>query len=748
MKGSTFRGSHVMLVVALAVCALSASPAFAVLPEGRTYEMVSPVGHGGYGIGALTLATMGADEGERVGLGSEGVFAGSQASLESGNGYLATRGPNEWSTSAIDPPVTLAPQSAPEAHEVTGREAPEDWSPLNLSSVDPVEFSASRTTLTRSALVVYRREPDGALVEASPVLRGGASAVFETNVATASVDLRHVLLHVNTFALAPVVPDDTMQARRLYEVDGPGDPAKLVGVNNAGGVIDPTCEVTLGSRGVGSFHAMSADGSEVFFTTGVEPLGGKCDEPGSTTDGVHNSANPVQLFARVDGSKTIEISKPISEAQVCGEKVPCPGAKSHASVLFQGANIDGSKVFFTTTQSLVSEDEDTTNDLYMATISNGAVSKLVLVSEGDSTDAKRGQGAEVQGVTRVSDDGSHVFFVARGVLSSSENGLGQGAVAGADNLYAYDTVTQTTKFVAELCSGHEASGSTVGVTQCPGAGSDEALWQVEDQRPAQANGCREESAGCEAGRFLVFDTYAQLVRSGAEADADSSRDVYRYNAQTGEIMRVSVGEHGYDADGNGSFDATLASPPFQIASLRSQYEMDTRAVTEDGSNGGVHDVRAALAACLQRSTRHLRVARRSGRSDLERELARTGDAEPVITLSGRDIVFLSEQALVPQDVNGLFDVYDARIGGGFPVPPALAGGCSGAACQGPPSVPSLLAAPSSATFSGLGNKPASVASSKPAVKTKQRTKKHKRKPRRSKKARNAIRARRAQRGRK
>jgi hypothetical protein len=85
--------------------------------------------------------------------------------------------------------------------------------------------------------------------------------------------------------------------------------------------------------------------------------------------------------------------------------------------------------------------------------------------------------------------------------------------------------------------------------------------------------------------------------------------------------------------------------------------------------------------------------------------------DPEIDPSGQDIVFLSAQGLVPQDTDGLTDVYDARIGGGFPSPAADIAPCSGDTCQGQPSgAPAPLTA-ASVGFFGPSNASSSGSSS-------------------------------------
>jgi hypothetical protein len=623
----------------LVATAVMAVPAHAALPEGRVYEMVSPPDKGPFYAGNPVVGA----GGERIAFYGSGAFAGSPAGQAIGTGYLASRSSAGWQTSPLAYPPALS-------RLVFGK-APADFSADLGLSASVVDF-APEHSVSQSSQVVFVHSSDAPdVVESFVPLSPPISTLTENSMVfyeSASADFGKLIYSSNK---ALIGSDPTPGGvERLYESTSSSPSSlKLVGVDEMG------CEVTLGNGSYGSattkFHAVSADGSEVFFTAcGV-------------------------LYVRVNGSKTVEISP---------------------SGSFQGASSDGSKVFFTEGASLY-EDE----------IEAGAVTEShVLLAEG------------VQGVTRISEDGSHVYFVSGDVLTSSKNGLEQEAVAHAENLYVYDTLIPETKFVAELCSGLETSGSVHGVPQCPGGGSDERLWEhFDEQRPVQTNGCREGVATCEPGRYLAFDTYAQLIRSGPEADRDTALDVYRYDALTGRIRRVSVGVEGHDHNGNNdAFDATIVAKNFRDGLVETQYDLMDRAISENGTV--VFATAEPLSVDAVNGLQNVYAWHEAGGEGsvgmISSGSSATLDETPVIDVSGRDVFFETTAGLVPQDTDGLKDVYDARIEGGFPAAPVQAGGCSGAACQGPPSVPALLAPPASATFSGLGN-PAPP-SANPAVK--------------------------------
>lgn len=96
--------------------------------------------------------------------------------------------------------------------------------------------------------------------------------------------------------------------------------------------------------------------------------------------------------------------------------------------------------------------------------------------------------------------------------------------------------------------------------------------------------------------------------------------------------------------------------------------------------------------------------------------------------NGDDAFFTTRAQLVSEDQNQDIDAYDARVGAA--TPPATPQ-CIGTGCQGLPSAPPVFATPSSVTYNGVGN---FLAPSKAASKAKKpKAKKPKKKPKKSKK---------------
>ena len=387
-------------------------------------------------------------------------------------------------------------------------------------------------------------------------------------------------------------------------------------------------------------------------------------------------------------------------------------------------------MFFTTAAQLVTGDTDPSTNLYMAKIgcpggeaeACAAGQRVVTGLTEVSHDPHAGQGAEVQGVVSVAPDGRRVYFVARGVLSEAANEQGVAPAEGADNLYAYDEASGATAFVGDLCSGPELSGVADDVS-CPADLEGEAIPPVprlrNDSELWLSGRSMAQTAGAEGG-FLVFSTYARLITSGPEADADDAQDVYRYDAGSGShpptLVRVSVGEAGHDANGNGDDREVIGAvnnEPVRGADARIQQAATNlvpneergvvrRAVSEDGSRI-VFTTAEPLSEAASNGLENVYEWHEGVVSLISSGSATEPDEDPVITPSGRDVFFTTTAGLVPGDTDGEADIYDARSEGGFPPTPAQAEACSGDGCQGPLTNPAPLLVPGSVSQAPGGN---------------------------------------------
>ena len=103
--------------------------------------------------------------------------------------------------------------------------------------------------------------------------------------------------------------------------------------------------------------------------------------------------------------------------------------------------------------------------------------------------------------------------------------------------------------------------------------------------------------------------------------------------------------------------------------------------------------------------------------------------------SGNDVFIITRAKLVRSDEDELYDLYDLRVDGNTPSSPPT---CTGSGCQGVPGAPPIFATPSSATFEGVGNfTPSQESKTKPKPKPKKKPKKkskHKNKKSKAKKS--------------
>jgi hypothetical protein len=708
-----------------ASCANEASPGFRTyLADCRAYEMVTPPYKGGATLGEFTDIS---PDGSRLISESIGAFAGAENDglhFNFGAIYALERGSAGWTAYALEPPASQYPEAVFEGASTDLR-----------SSLWMLHLASRPSGLEE----LYLRTPNGVFTRVGPGDAGSTAArttpaIFNNErirVLGASPDLRHILFKTFVSNEPPSWPGDTTittsVVESLYEYSGTENTEpRLVGVSNEGALeghphvnegakLISDCGTVLGGQ-VGQttrstmYNAISEAGSTVFFTA-LHREG----EEGCPTPTVN------ELYARVNGVKTVDISEPPLTTpgrectETCAEDEMTEADRNEG--VFEGASRDGTKVFFRTAQPLVNGDHDTGEDLYEVELEGSSIKRLMMVSRGGEGDATPGSGAEVQGVAMVSEDGSHVYFVAKGVLTTRRSGEGHEAQAGQDNLYAFNTRDGDTSFVATLSA------------------KDEADWELGRGR-VQAT---------PDGRFLVFASSADLTRD--DESGEEAPQIFEYDAQADRLMRVSIGQNGiYNNDGN--TNSPTDAPETASQSYLSQDFATTAAsqltVSEDGSLVFFRSRNSltpqAVGGDMNVYEYHNgNVYLVSDGHDPTVLIGRTPAVDLLgIDASGKDVFFSTADPLVPQDTDTQQDFYDARVEGGFPGPASPAA-CLGDTCQGPLSAAPSLLSPSSATQPGTGNLTVPVAS-KPAVKRKSLT--------RAQKLHNALKACRARRNKK
>ena len=281
-----------------------------------------------------------------------------------------------------------------------------------------------------------------------------------------------------------------------------------------------------------------------------------------------------------------------------------------------------------------------------------------------------------------SEDASRVYFVASGVLAT-------GGIDGQPNLYLWQQ-GQGIRLVATLDSLIDLSVSSRMV--------DEGVW-ARDPSAGDPAGNHRFGGGVRTsrdGRYVVFRSKARLTGY----DTAGRYQLYRYDAFTDSLVCVScnprISTSSADAflkrergalgrpvlspvvrppwvsrnllaDGSVVFETTEALVPGDVNGRIDVYEWD------DGQIGLISSgVDSSDSSFLDASE------------------------------SGEDVFFVTRAKLVESDTDNLVDLYDARIGGGLPDPPAKPE-CQEDACQGVMPVPPVLDRPVTGSAGSGGN---------------------------------------------
>jgi hypothetical protein len=342
-----------------------------------------------------------------------------------------------------------------------------------------------------------------------------------------------------------------------------------------------------------------------------------------------------------------------------GETIPAVASP----YTFAGISADGERVFYVN-GSVSGEGVPQAADLYV--FDAGTQSSTQIAAEAR--------------FVNVSADGSHVYF-------EKEEGA-------EHKLYLWERGSEEARFIATLApqdveGGFELNDNVV-----------DWLTTVGPGRPGLGR-ARSVTRSTPDGEVLVFASHGSLT----PYDSEGHVEIYRYDAGAqsgaGELRCISCDPSGEPPTGEATLQALRDDGITEFTTVIPN-------VTEDGGKVFFETADALLPEDAN-SAQDVYEWKADGAGDCRRQagclaLISSGQGERdnylySMSADGHDVFFNTLEKLLGADLTGSASLYDARVGGGFPEPPAAAP-CQGDACQGSGSTPSALPTPASASGGG------------------------------------------------
>lgn len=326
-------------------------------------------------------------------------------------------------------------------------------------------------------------------------------------------------------------------------------------------------------------------------------------------------------------------------------------------------------------------------ELYMYDVPSGKLTDLTTAEP---------NGGKVLGVVDVSDDLSRIYFVAGGILSSDTGANGTTATEDERNLYLWDE--GTINFIATLT---DTQGGRIfdGPFQSYAMGDNENYHLAPRFRKtySRVTGDGQHLLFTSRARLSSYDNFNPAVDcDGPLEDADSCAEIYRFDADADELVCVSCNPSGEPP----LLDSTLGDPEGPGIGLDPRFDPKlSHSMSEDGARI-FFDTKESLLTRDSNGKRDVYQWTESGGLKLI-STGRSGADSNFIdaTPSGSDVFFATREPLMALDGDKQTDVYDARVGGGFPEPALPPPACEGDACQPAAAVPNDPT-PGSSSFLG------------------------------------------------
>jgi DNA-binding beta-propeller fold protein YncE len=662
--------------------ALRAAGSGTFLPDCRGYEMVSPVDKNGAFIepvfnisGFLAGLDQAAVDGDSVTYSAYKAF-GEVESAPYTNQYLSRRGADGWQTEGISPQregpslMTYLSLQLDRQYKAFSADLCNGWvvqdanpvlAPEGVSGFPGLYRRDNCDPGTGDYVALTTEEPPNLPPRKFIPDVQGFSADGSVSVFAANDNLTSGLPNQPTACQTEADPSAEPCLPHLYEARG--------------GTLRYLCVLPDGSPYAGACaagspstdpaarnltNAVSDDGSRVFWSTGGE--------------------DPGPLYVRIDnslpGARTIQIS---------------------STANFWAAAADGSKAIYTRDEELFEYDVEAEEEHLIA--------------------------KKVRGLAGASEDASRIYFASTEVLTGGEeNSEGEKAAAGNPNLYLYEAGNGF-KFIGQLLASDLTSG-------------------LQRSSPVAQSPVARLSRVAADGQRLAFMSSASLTgydNKDAETPGKVAMEVYLYDAASEVLLCPSCNPTGARPEGRqltqkrleGRFAAAripvfqsplYASRIFSADGSRFYFDsFDALSPRDTNDQEDVYQWQApGSGSCTTASASYHEVS--GGCLDLVSSGQSTEGSELVdISSEGADVFFKTNESLVTQD-SGLRDIYDARVGGGFPPLPPKPEICQDESCPKPPVTPPPASNPGSQS-AGPGNPPSPKPKPKKCPKGKHKVKK-------------------------
>jgi len=640
------------------------------LPDCRAYEMVSPPEKEGGNIAIFSAGTEAAADGSAAVFTSFTGFDDPEG-MGSVAQYLSQRGPGSGGTGWSTHPITPEQDALPFTQVLFGQlpQFEAAFTPDLSYGVYRSRIPLTDDPWTSENTNFYLRgnlrngTPVDQLLSGCPRCETDEEAVpavppfLRGFLAGASRDLSHILFE--SFLVltpdAPAFPGKPFGPMHLYEsVNGK---VRLVGVLPDG---SPAPTSTTGMRSSATHYPLrmiSADGERVFFEV--------------PSDG--------SIYMREGGATTVQLNK----SERSEPESPQPARLFTASE-------DGSRAFFMTDEGLVEDDNNHSRDVYMYDLSKPEGERLTLIS----VDRQPADSHYADSILGASADGHYVYFASQGQLVA-----GQRPVPSDDGLYLW----------------HDGVVKYIGALDGTAFPSTNELWmnspEGEYAYPIKESAVRITPDGRDAlfishgdagfkgrGGFPGYDQGTQCTFD--TSSGGPCRELYLYSADSGRLACVSCGAPGTTATSD-----ALDTEKVSVGAAASNWHL-SQALSDDGRYVFFDTGQSLVERDVNGEYDAYAYDTRTGQVHLlSSGTSSSGSYFLDASDDGRDAFFVTAEQLLGWDHDQSYDLYDARVGGGFAEPSPAPASCAGEACRGASSAAPPPPAAGSGSTQGKGNLP-------------------------------------------